>query len=357
LIPDFLIIGAGVVGLSTALELSGRGASVALLERSAVGGESSWAGGGILSPLLPWDYAGAVNALTEAGRQAFPTLCRSLVESTGIDPEYRNTGMLVLPPFDGRKAHPWCNAHGWPCEDRDGGLVLGSRKGESGLWLPGVSQVRNPRLLQALAKFLEISGVGIEEQVEVQGLVSQGGKITGVRTSRGIREGSACIVTGGAWSATLPELERLRSRIYPIRGQMLLYRAEENQLPCIVLRDGRYLIPRADGHILAGSTVEDVGFDKSTTDEARIGLHHFACRLLPELERADPIRHWSGLRPGSPENIPVIDRHPAFDNLYINAGHFRYGVTMAPAAASLMTDLIVGKPPSLDPVPYRYPNS
>ena len=339
------------------MELSGRGASVTLLEKSTVGGESSWAGGGILSPLLPWDYAGTVNALTEAGRQAFPTLCRSLVESTGIDPEYRDTGMLVLPPFDGSKAHAWCDARGWPCEDLGGGFSLGSQQAESGLWLPGVSQVRNPRLLQALAKFLEISGAGIEEHVEVRGLVGRGGKITGVRTGRGIREGGACIVAGGAWSATLPGLEDLRSHIYPIRGQMLLYRADADRLPSIVLLDGRYLIPRADGHILAGSTVEDVGFDKSTTDEARIGLHRFACRLLPELERAGPIRHWSGLRPGSPENIPVIDRHPTFDNLYINAGHFRYGVTMAPAAATLMTDLIMGKPPCLDPAPYRYPNS
>src|SRR5512139_3946501 len=111
----------------------------------------------------------------------------------------------------------------------------------------------------------------------------------------------------------------------PMRGQMLLYRLAEQPLSHILYREDFYLIPRLDGHILAGSTVEDVGFDKSTTQDAAAELAAKACALLPELARAPLVKHWSGLRPGSPDNLPVIARHPQFDNLYLNTGHFRYG--------------------------------
>ena len=116
-----------------------------------------------------------------------------------------------------------------------------------------------------------------------------------------------------------------------MRGQMLLYRLAPDRLPHIRYREDFYLIPRRDGHILAGSTVEDVGFDKSTTASTAAQLAAKAAALLPALADAPIVKHWSGLRPGSPDNIPVIARHPHIENLYLNTGHFRYGVTMAPA--------------------------
>ncbi|MFO7542071.1 MAG: FAD-dependent oxidoreductase, partial [Thiobacillus sp.] len=103
-----------------------------------------------------------------------------------------------------------------------------------------------------------------------------------------------------------------------------------------------------------GSTVEDVGFDKSTDAATLQRLHDEAAAILPILGSMRPIRSWSGLRPGSPDNIPVIDRHPDFDNVFVNTGHYRYGVTMAPASAELLVDLIEGNTPALDPVPYRW---
>jgi glycine oxidase len=355
--PDFSVIGAGIIGLSTALELLLRGASVSLIDKGRVGRESSWAGGGILSPLLPWDYREAVNALTEAGRAAFPGLCSRLRADTGIDPEYRSTGMLVLPPVDWPRAHDWCNAHGWPYEERDCGFALGALNGTTGLWLPRVAQVRNPRLLQALKKALESGKATIEEDVQVRAFETRNGKIAALQTSHGPRSAGAYIIAAGAWSAALPGLEALEPRIFPVRGQMLLYEAEPSLLSTIVVQGGRYLIPRADGLILAGSTLENVGFDRSVTAATRDELHGFASGLLPQLAHARPIHHWAGLRPGSPDNIPIIGRHPGFENLFVNAGHFRYGVTMAPAAATLLADLALGNPPAIDPAPYRCPNS
>jgi glycine oxidase len=114
---------------------------------------------------------------------------------------------------------------------------------------------------------------------------------------------------------------------------MLLYKLESQAFSEILYREDFYLIPRRDGHVLAGSTVEDVGFDKSATAEVAETLARKAVELMPLLKEASLMRHWSGLRPGSPENIPLIGRHPEVENLYLNTGHFRYGVTMAPASA------------------------
>ena len=125
-------------------------------------------------------------------------------------------------------------------------------------------------------------------------------------------------------------------------------------LDTILYRQGLYLIPRRDGHVLAGSTLEDAGFDKTTDDATCQRLHAEAAELLPVLGGLEPIRHWAGLRPGSPENIPVIDRHPHFDNVFVNVGHYRYGVTMAPASAELLIDLMEDRTPALDPAPYRW---
>jgi len=135
---------------------------------------------------------------------------------------------------------------------------------------------------------------------------------------------------------------------------MLLFKLEPGQLDTILVHKGLYLIPRRDGHVLAGSTLEDAGFDKATDPATRRRLHAESARLLPALTRLEPVRHWTGLRPGSPGNIPVIDRHPDFDNVFVNVGHYRYGVTLAPASAELLADLMEGTPPAVDPTPYRW---
>ena len=142
--------------------------------------------------------------------------------------------------------------------------------------------------------------------------------------------------------------------IRPIRGQMLLFKLEPGVLDTIVFRNGLYLIPRRDGHILVGSTLEDAGFDKSIDEATRQRLHAEASELLPQLADVQPVQHWAGLRPGSPDNIPIIDRHPDFDNVFVNTGHYRYGVTLAPASAELLVDVMEGNTPALDPAPYRW---
>lgn len=338
-----IVIGAGALGLATAQALLVQGAEVTVLERGPVGRESSWAGGGILSPLCPWDYPDEVNRLALRGMGLFPGFAEALKQETGIDPEYIRCGMLVLPPFDAGKAQQWCVAHGMRAEQREGGLLL-----------PEVAQVRNPRLLAALRASVERLGGRIVEQCEVGQVVAQDSRAHHLATSQGDFRADTYIVTAGAWSRQLLGEHALHADIKPMRGQMLLFKFDAPPLQHILLQQGLYLIPRRDGHLLVGSTLEDVGFDKSTTDEARDSLHARAETLLPALKGMSPIRHWSGLRPSSPGNIPTVGRHPELENLYINSGHFRYGVTMSPASVEVLLNLIDGKPQPFDVSPYLW---
>ena len=328
--PSITIIGAGAVGCLTALAFAKQDWKVTLVDQGTLGGEASWAGGGILFPLLPWDYLESVNQLALAGAALYPALCAELRDSTGIDPEYQACGMRVLPPYDCSAALTWSLAHG----------VEAEVDGEE-LWLPRVSQVRNPRLMAALRVRLAELGVTLYEHTELLPLSSDDARIKGWISRGGHRFNSDIyVVTAGAWSRELLGAYAQPVPVKPMRGQMLLYRLLPETLPTILFQDDFYLIPRLDGHILAGSTVEDVGFDKSTTRQAGESLAAKAHQLLPQLADAPLIKHWSGLRPGSPDNTPVIGRHPAFDNLYLNTGHFRYGVTMAPSSAKLLYEQV-----------------
>jgi glycine oxidase len=338
-----MVIGAGALGLATAEALLRRGAAVTVLERGAVGRESSWAGGGILSPLCPWDYPDEVTRLALRGMSLFGDLAETLRQTTGIDPEYARCGMLVLPPFDVQAARQWCAAHEFRVEQRS-----------EGLFLPDVAQARNPRLLQALRARVDQLGGRIVEQCEVEEVVAEAGRVRHLATTKGDFSADGYIVTAGAWSKTLLDAHALQVDIKPIRGQMLLFKFDTPPLPHIVLQNDLYLIPRRDGHLLVGSTREDVGFDKSTTAEARAMLLQRAAVLLPALGDMPVVRHWAGLRPGSPGNIPTIGRHPHLANLYINSGHYRYGVTMTPASVEVLLNTIDSAPQPFDVSPFLW---
>lgn len=339
----FVVIGAGALGLATAQALLQQGAAVTVLERGEVGRESSWAGGGILSPLCPWDYPDEVIRLALRGMAMFGDLAETLQRTTGIDPEYRRCGMLVLPPFDAGLVLPWCAAHGVRVEQRGDALLL-----------PEVAQARNPCLLQALRARVEMLGGRIVEQCEVKRIVAADGRISHLATTLGDFRADSFVVTAGAWSKALLGEHALKIDIMPIRGQMLLFKFDAPPLPHIVLQNDLYLIPRRDGHLLVGSTREDVGFDKSTTGEARAMLLRRSSELLPALNGMPVVKHWAGLRPASPGNIPTIGRHPQLQNLYINSGHYRYGVTMSPASVEVLLNEISGAPQALDVSPYRW---
>jgi len=356
-----LVVGGGVSGLSVAWALLQRGHRVTVLERGQAGDESSWAGGGILSPLLPWEYAEPVSALALRSMAAYPGWVAAIEAASGLDAEYWRCGMLALEVAMPEQALAWCAAHAMAAKRE---LPAGLRtlsptlplQGEGGnrVWLPGVAQVRNPRLVTALRTAVERLGGVIREHCPVIGVLAQSPRVTAVQTAAESFAADSIVLATGAWSglglAGLAAMPQIR----PIRGQMLLFKLKPGVLDTILYRNGLYLIPRRDGHLLVGSTLEDAGFDKTTDDAAGRRLHEDAAEFLPQLSRLRPVQHWAGLRPGSPDNIPVIDRHTDFDNVFVDTGHFRYGVTMAPASAELLADLMEGKAPVLDPAPYRW---
>ncbi len=341
---DFLVIGGGVVGLACAAEMLGRGARVTVIDRGPCGAESSWAGGGILSPLCPWDYRDEVTRLTMRGAALFPAWAGGLHEATGIDPEYERSGMRVLQPYDRQMALQWCAAHDVRVEESEAGEAL---------FLPDVAQVRNPRLLRALRSRVAAQGGRIVEQCAVREIVAKGSSVGKVETECGDFVAGKYIVAAGAWSKEVLGRYALQLDIKPVRGQMLLFKFDAPPLAHIVLQKDLYLIPRRDGHVLVGSTLEDVGFEKIVTAAARHDLWGRAQQILPQLRDMQPVQQWAGLRPASPHNVPTIGRHPDLANLYVNSGHFRYGVTMAPASAEILMNDILGQPQVLDVAPYR----
>ncbi len=352
-----IIIGGGIVGCMTAMELRKRGHRITIVERNQIAsqtsGESSWAGGGIIFPLLPWQYSDAVNALTRTGAASYRTLSQQLMQETGIDANFAQSGFLLLPAFDLKTALHWCATNHLAAQQvKAANFGVQSLSGEDALWLPEVCQIRPPYLMQAMRSWLEQHQVTMLEQTQLIPL-QQVAELNRWQTTTGeILEADQFVVTSGAWSFELLKDTAAKLNIKPMRGQILLYKPERN-LEQMVYREGFYMIPRLDGYLLAGSTLEDVGFDSGVTEHVRTELQAKAEAIMPALKNQPVIKHWSGLRPGAPENLPTISAHPTIQNLYLNTGHFRYGLTMAPASASMISAIMDNEAPALDANPYR----
>lgn len=350
---DVIIIGGGIIGLATAECLLKAGASVTIVERNQVGREASWAGGGILSPLYPWCESEEINRLARYSASLFPDWTTVLCQSSGINCEYLTSGMLVLPPFDQQLAKNWCEEYSIRTDKNMPALSYQENEANPALNLPDIAQVRSPRLLQALDQCVTDLGGQIIEHCEVNDLTIQNNSVQSLNTSRGTFAADQYIIAAGAWSTELLKQHALNLTIKPVRGQMLLFHFDAPPVSTIVLQHGRYLIPRKDGFLLIGSTLEEVGFDKSTTQSAHTELLDWAKKLLPQLHGKPVVKHWAGLRPQSSSGAPVIGRHPILRNLYVNSGHYRYGVTMAPASAKILLNHITGLPQPFDITPYQ----
>lgn len=353
------IIGGGIIGLLSARDLAMAGERVVVLERHSMGRESSWAGGGILSPLYPWRYPEPVNQLARWSQTAYPELAHALGADGQCDVEWIRSGLLVCDRTETRRAMEWAAHSGTRLDRLDASALRQLAPAlsvdiDSALYFPEVAQVRNPRLLAALRHDLIGRGVVLREGVEAIGFDHAQGQLRGIRTGAGVVPAERCIVAAGAWSADIFKTTGLELPHTPVKGQMLLMHPGARLISPIVLNAGYYLIPRSDGRILVGSTQEHSGFDKSITPEARAELLAAARGTLPALATVGVERQWAGLRPGSPEGIPVIDRHPKIQGLYLCTGHFRNGLAMGPASARLLADLLLDRDPILDPAPYRF---
>ena len=327
------VIGGGIVGCITSFFLIQKGYEVVLVDQNAIGQEASWAGAGILSPLLPWNYEDTVNDLCFGSANFYYELSETLKKDTGIDPEWVDSGMLIYGVADKDHAISWCQKNHIEIQQVQIEKTIC-------LLLPQVAQIRNPRLLKALKTYLIKNNVVMMEHQKVTPISDSSEFIRHLQIENGMNlKADYYVVASGAWSSyILNEIEM--PKIKPIRGQLIQYPAIQEKLPYILYQDDFYLVQRHDGIVLAGSTKEDVGFDKSITEEARHSLQKKAESLMPALKKYNIENQWSGLRPGSKGNVPMIEKHHKYNNVYLNIGHYRYGLTMAPKAAKIITDLI-----------------
>lgn len=356
--PDMIVVGAGVVGMLTAWTLGQAGAEVVLLERGETGREASWAGGGIVSPLYPWRYSAAVANLAHWSQDFYPLLGDRLLADTGLDPEVHVTGLYWLDLDDQAEALAWAKANGRPLSEVDIDAVheavpvLGQGFARA-VYMSGVANVRNPRLAKALREALvRLPNVSVQEQVEVTGFLQKGERVTGVLTEQGDFTAGSVVLAAGAWSGQLLARLGLELPVEPVKGQMILYRCAPDFLSSMVLAKGRYAIPRRDGHILVGSTLEFAGFDKTPSNEALSSLRASAQELIPALAGMQPVNHWAGLRPGAPQGIPFIGEVPGHQGLWLNTGHYRNGLVLAPASCQLLVDLMQKRQPIIEAAPY-----
>jgi glycine oxidase len=355
---DLLVIGGGIAGLLAARELTLAGAKVSILERNqSPARESSWAGGGIISPLYPWRYPDSITRLAAIGHQAYPGLSRQLHEDTGIDPEYIRSGLFIRAREEQNQALDWADRWGYriSLESSTSTRELEPARipsPESLLWMPDIGQIRNPRLVKALVQDLRNRGARIHTRSPVTGFKQDGRRIRQVLTPSAGFSADKIILCTGAWTAELMQTLPSPPDIHPVRGQMLLFRARPGLVRHMMLEQNRYIIPRKDGRILFGSTLEEAGFDKSTTPGAYEELARLARQRYPLLKDFPIEKHWAGLRPAAPAGIPYITRHPRIENLYINAGHYRNGVVLGAGSAQLMADLLLERKTIVDPAPY-----
>lgn len=356
---DAIIVGGGILGMLTARFLHEAGMKVMIIEQGELGKESTWAGGGILSPLYPWRYPDAISRLTQYSQQHYPALCDTLQAATGIDPQWIRSGLVFTDANDSAKAQAWAQTWGYALQALNSGDEIHTcepqlaESFQQGMFMPDIAQMRNPRIADSLRTSLRLLPIEIAEHYPVTGLETANGRVTGVQLGNEVFKANNVILTTGAWTGLFPEMQALNVDIRPVQGQMILFRGAKGLLKRIVLHEGRYLIPRQDGRILCGSTLEMRGFDKQTTAAGLNELRETAYAIMPALRDLPINNHWSGLRPGSPNGVPYIDEHPEITGLYVNAGHYRYGVTMALASVQLLTDVMLGRTPCIDPAPYR----
>jgi glycine oxidase len=343
---DVLVIGGGVIGMTTAYYLTERGVTVSVIDKGDLGREASWAGAGILPPGTLRDDTLPLERLRVLGVQMYAQLSQQLKEQTKIDNGFMVCGGVEVLEHEGDAASDEWRADGIEFEElhdpelheRFLALTPAVRRA---FYLPGMAQVRNPRHLQALIAACGLRGVELTPNCPAQQIVSEAGGVMGVETPQGRLTADKYLLSGGAWSAGLLEPLGWRPAIRPIRGQIALLKCDRSPIHSLILCGKRYLVPRLDGRILVGSTEEDVGFNTRTTASAIADLVEFSEAMIPSLAAVPLERTWAGLRPGSADGLPYLGAVPGCENLFVAAGHFRSGIQMAPATGTLMSELMV----------------
>jgi glycine oxidase len=347
---DVLILGGGVIGLTTAYFLAKEGALVTVLDRDDLGRAASWAGAGILPSGDPDQAHTPLERLRAHSVRMYPALSKELLARTGIDNGYRVSGGLELIESEADAASDEWRAEGGTVREVGADEMRRLEPALDPRWkrayyLPDMAQVRNPRHLQALVAACESYGVRLLPGCAARSVIRVGRRVTAFETDRGRFEARRFLITAGAWSDDLLGLLGRRPGVRPVRGQIVLLNTGAEGPRPLLLFGKRYLVPRGDGRVLVGSTEEEVGFDTRTTAGAVADLIAFATTVMPTLGGAAVERCWAGLRPGSADGLPYLGPVPGCDNVFVGSGHFRSGLQLAPASGLVLAQLLLDRKP------------
>ena len=372
---DVIVVGGGVIGCATAYELAKAGASVTLVESGEVAGQASGAAAGMLIP-PPWAApGGAFRDLCRASLDLYPRLVDDVQGETGIDVEYLAAGLLVVVQTEAaaqalRQVAQWRGKLLVELEWVEGEHLrrlepaLSPRLPGAG-YAPDQHHVNPGRLTLALAQAAVARGARLRQGTRVLRLLTRADRVVAVRTSAegGSASGGSdgdiaadhVVLAAGPWTRMLARPLGVDLPVLPMRGQMLAYRTAK--VRHVIWGDEGYLVPkpalrraegagaqtgaRRGGFLFAGATVEDVGFRPRTTARGLAGLRRMARTLVPALRSAPVASAWAGLRPGSPDGLPVLGPLPGWRNVSVASGHFRNGVLLAPITGKLIAQLVL----------------
>ncbi|MDX8405684.1 MAG: glycine oxidase ThiO [Mariprofundus sp.] len=358
------IIGGGVIGCLTALFLHRLGAEPVIIERGRMGSEASWAGAGILCPIHPWLYPDSLTHFVQASLALYPALSRDLLDLTGQSIQWQTSGLMVPLFADDKISHRndavnWSARFGWQLQELDAQQArlaepsLSEQVQGALLW-PEVGQVRNPRLLQAVRAALQLAGVEMREQCEVTGLMETNGEVKGLQLADSSNvEADAVLLCAGSWSGELAGQWGVSLPVEPVKGQIVLLKDRPGKMQHIIKHDDAYFVPRSDGRLLVGASMEHVGFQRGTS-EAVIGpLMEAAERIVPGFRDAEVEHQWMGFRPGTPDGLPLLGPVTDRPGLWVATGHYRNGVVLAPGTADIISRWMTGEAPAMDMHDFR----
>jgi len=357
---DVVVVGAGVQGCAVALRLAQGGRSVIVLERAIPGAEASSAAGGILSPGVEAAEPGPFYALCAASLARYEAFARELERITGVSVGWREGGTLEV-AFDDAHAKVLASRaeklhkHGIAVEVLDDAEVRGlepglSREARGALWFRGEASL-DPRLLaRALSIAAHRAGARFLTG-QVRRILAEGGRAAGVDHESGRIDAGAVVLAAGSWSLLVEGHGLPPGAVRPVRGQIAVMDTRPPLLSRVVFSGRGYAVPRADGRVLVGSTMEEVGFEKFVTAGGLHAVLGIALEIAPGLDRAPVVETWANFRPASPDGEPILGPG-AVPGLFYATGHTRNGILLCPITADAVSAAVLGAAPPVDLAPF-----
>lgn len=348
---DILIIGGGVIGLSIARELHKKGIKkITILERGKIGREASFAAAGMLAPNAETVKSDDFFHFCDQSNKLYPSFAEEIFDETDVDIELERQGTLYLALTENDSAEilqrfQWQRKAGLAVEHLSARETTQiepfiSPDVRESLFFPNDWQVENRHLLHALQKYAELYNIEIRENTEIKNLLTDNRKVVGAETETEKFFAETTVIATGAWTSLIKAGGFVMPQVRPIRGQIISFHTAKRLFEKVIYSPRGYLVPRRDGRILIGATVEDVGFDKAVTEIGIEFLRENALEIAPSLANLEIYEKWSGLRPFAADGLPILGSFPQVENLVLATAHYRNGILLAPLTAKIVADKI-----------------